>query len=149
MTVLVKMDSCHVFKNATLLDFYNYWKKIMDSYNPEYRIFDERVLFVNKNMYDGRKTDGKLVGAIPDMFQMGRTTDLMKIWDGHAESENVLKYYSTFTNTRYSNSEKYNSLYIREQCHYINLLRNSDVKVPVPRWYEDNGSFENILQEQT
>ncbi len=142
---LVKMDSCHVFKNATLLDFYNYWKKIMDSYNPEYRIFDERVLFVNKNMYDGRKTDGKLVGAIPDMFQMGRTTDLMKIWDGHAESENVLKYYSTFTNTRYSNSEKYNSLYIREQCHYINLLRNSDVKVPVPRWYEDNGSFENIL----
>ena len=141
----VKMDSCHVFKNSTLLDFYNYWKKIMDSYNPEYKIFDERVLFINERMYDGRNTDGKLVGAIPDSFQMGRTSDLMKIWDGHAEPDSVLKYYSTFPNTKYSNSEKYNSLYIREQCHYINLIRNANKKVPVPRWYEDDGSFENIL----
>ena len=141
----VKMETGHVFKNSTLLDFYNYWKKIMDSYNPEYKIFDERVLFISDHMNDGRNTGGKLVGTISDSFQLGRTSDLAKIWDGHTEPESVLKYYSMFPNTRYSNSEKYNSLYIREQCHYINLIRNANKKVPVPRWYEDDGSFENIL----
>lgn len=141
----VKMETGHVFKNSTLLDFYNYWKKIMNSYNAEYRIFDERVLFINERMYDGRNTGGKLSCAIPGTFQMGRTSDLAKIWDGHIEPDSVLRYYTTFPNTRYTNSEKYNSLYTAEQCHYINLIKNLKKKIPVPRWYEDEGSFENIL----
>jgi len=141
----VKMDSEYVFKNATLPDFYNYWKKKMDMYNPKYKIFEERVLFINKNIYDGRKTNGKLVGTISDSFQMGRTADIEKIWDGHTESDNVLKYYSMCTNSRYSNTENYNSLYIKEQCHYINLVRNANIKISVPRWYEDDSSFENTL----
>lgn len=146
-TWCVKTRTDFLLGGDAFYKLYLHWNAALDRYNPEYRVFKQRILA--PWLFTENPEKNAIAYMLSDFFQFGLTEDLQMLWDGHLESDETLDFFRSYNIEHFNNPEQYNHRYNVEQCFFMNVLRKSCPSVVLPRWYCDSDMLTHLPEIKT
>ena len=137
-----KSDFCFINDNA--LFFYNKWKKLLNKYDPERRLFSERIVTYRYYMYDPRLVNGTKTFCLSDIIQVGRYRDICSLWREEYISQTEQTY--LVKHTELYNPDGLKDRYLAEQHFLLNLVKKKYSTIDFPKWYIDNKTNNYIFE---
>lgn len=137
----VKTRTDFILTGDDFFRFYAQWEPALDVRLPDCRIFQRRVLAPWLFTKDPEHT--LVAYQLSDFFQFGLTEDLLLLWDGHQEPDEVLDYFARHPDSGFDNPEHYNHLYNVEQGFFLHVVRDA-LPVWLPQWYCDPAVEEHL-----
>lgn len=144
----VRLRTDFYFTNSTLINEYNNLQRVFIKYEVERKIFNQRVLTIRYITSDSRMTDGKFAGGISDVFHVGLTQDLLKLWDGTPYSKDDMEYFSLHPEISWENPYKFNHRYNAEQSFFYKLIKKENLSIPIPNYYFDGTNEECVYEHE-
>ena len=132
--------------NDNFLYFYEKWSEVLRKTDRDYCLFTARILTSQLYTYDVRLSGNSY--AMSDIFQFGRTEDMLKIWDGHKESIKSFNYFVDHKDSSWDNPFRLNARYRAEQYALLYLVHKELPDIELPKYYFDHSSERFIFETE-